>query len=579
MMTGITSDSIEERYRADQPWRVLLALYWPERRSVWIGEIAYLLKASPIWIMPLVTANMIDVIARRRAGGGVSLAVNATVGAVSILQNIPTAYVFAKYTSRAIRNVETRLRSALVRRLQMLSIGYYDRVSAGRVQTKVLRDVESIEQLSRQLVDPAVGAIVSILVALGVTAWRMPAFLPVLLLLIPLVAVIRATMSSRLRSYNETFRKELEDMSARVAGMINIIPVTRAHAAEEHEIGRLEQRFGRVRDAGQRFDCHATFFGATTWVVFMIFNLGCFTAAAALTYRGVISLTPGDVVLLGGYFATVVGAVMQLNAMLPILTRGFDAMRSIGEVLQCPDVEENRGKQSVGDVRGEICFENVGFDSKTEGVESKPALRNISLSVAPGETIGIVGPSGSGKSTLASLIIGFHRPTSGRILLDGVDMNEIDLREYRRHIAVVSQQTILFEGTLRENLVYGARDVSERQLRDAIEAANAADFIDELPQGLETEIGEAGARLSGGQRQRIAIARAMLRDPRVLILDEATSALDAAIEARVQQAIERLMTGRTTFMIAHRVHTLRKADRIVTLEDGAMTRLDAAVAI
>ncbi|HWC58090.1 MAG TPA: ATP-binding cassette domain-containing protein, partial [Verrucomicrobiae bacterium] len=198
------------------------------------------------------------------------------------------------------------------------------------------------------------------------------------------------------------------------------------------------------------------------------------------------------------------------------------------------------------------------------------ALQGINFKVSAGETIGIVGPSGSGKSTLASLITGFHRPTTGRILLDGVDINTIDLRTYRRYLSVVSQQTILFDGTLRENIIYGLRGVTEEDLTRAIADANAAEFINDLPKRLDTEIGSHGVQLSGGQRQRIAIARALLRDPRVLILDEATSALDTASEAVVQQALERLMTGRTTFIIAHGHAILRRANRILALDKGAL---------
>jgi ATP-binding cassette subfamily B protein len=371
------------------------------------------------------------------------------------------------------------------------------------------------------------------------------------------------------KRYNTAFRKELEGMSAQVGGMISMIPVTRAHAVEPEEIAWAESRFGRVREAGQAFDRHATFFGAMTWVAFMLLNLGVLVAAAWFAFRGALALKPGDMVLLATYFQTVVQSVMQLNTMLPVITRGFDGLRSIGEVLECPDVEENRGKPAVITVRGAFRFEDVGFDYEVRG-ERRTALREVNLEVAPGETIGVVGPSGSGKSTLMSLVIGFHRPTSGRILLDGRDMNEIDLRSYRSHLAVVSQQTILFEGTLRENIVYGLRDVDEARIQMAVEAANAAEFIAALPRGLEAEIGERGARLSGGQRQRIAIARALLRDPRVLILDEATSALDTAGEAVVQEALERLMIGRTTFIVAHRLHTLRKATRIVELAHGRL---------
>jgi ATP-binding cassette subfamily B protein len=404
---------------------------------------------------------------------------------------------------------------------------------------------------------------------MGVTAWRMPVFLPAFILFVPFIWIVRRFVSCRLQGYNENLRKEIEGMNSQLGGMINMIPITRAHAVEDEEVARLDNRFSNVRIAARSFDFFAGTFGAAMWVVLMLFNLMGFAAAAILSYRGILPLTPGDIVLLAGYFNTIMAAVLQLNAMLPIVTRGFDGLRSIGEVLECPDIEENRGKQPVANVRGEIIFENVSFNyDKTAA--STAALRQVSFHVAAGETVGIVGPSGSGKSTMISLITGFHRPTSGRILLDGTDMNAIDLRTFRLHLAVVSQQTILFNGTLRENIIYGLPDVHETELEAAIADANAVEFILDLPKGLDTELGQAGVQLSGGQRQRIAIARALLRDPRVLILDEATSALDTGSEAVVQQALERLMVGRTTFIIAHRHAVLRRANRILTLDKGAL---------
>ncbi|WP_200906240.1 ATP-binding cassette domain-containing protein [Limnoraphis robusta] len=193
---------------------------------------------------------------------------------------------------------------------------------------------------------------------------------------------------------------------------------------------------------------------------------------------------------------------------------------------------------------------------------------DFSLQVKPGETIAIVGPSGAGKSTLLNLIIGFLRPTSGQIKLDGKEMNSLDLRTYRQFLSVVSQETILFEGTVRENILYGKDTVSEQRLKQVVIESNADEFIQNLPHGLETQIGENGVKLSGGQRQRIAIARALIRDPRVLILDEATSSLDTVSESLIQEALDRLVQNRTTFIVAHRLSTIRKADRIVVLEKG-----------
>jgi ATP-binding cassette subfamily B protein len=562
-------DSTEKSFNGNRPWRTLFHLYCPEQRWVLLAMVSYLFKASPLWVLPVITANIIDVIAHRTDGGLRSLEINAAIGAMAILQNIPSAILYVNFVSHAVRNVEIRLRSALVRRLQMLSMGYYNRTDTGILQSKVLRDVESVATLSQQIVDSGQLAVVSILVALVVTAIRMPVFVPVFILFVPLIWLIRKLMAGRLQRYNENFRKELEGMNSLVLGMINLIPVTRAHAAEVEEIKRAEAQFTNVRRAARSFDKVAGLFGATGWVILMLFNLSGLVLGAWLSYKRILPLTPGDLVLLAGYFNAIMAAVMQLNAMLPVITRGFDGLRSIGEVLECPDIEENRGKKCIEKVLGEFKFENVSFSyDKNSGVP--PALQQINVNIRAGESIGIVGPSGSGKSTFISLITGFHRPTEGRILLDGVDMNEMDLRTFRRHLAIVSQQTILFNGTLRENIVYGTRDVSEAELQTAIADANAVNFIKELPHGLETEIGPAGVQLSGGQRQRIAIARALLRDPRVLILDEATSSLDAGSELVVQQALERLMVGRTAFIIAHRLNILRRVDRTMVLEGGVI---------
>ena len=221
-------------------------------------------------------------------------------------------------------------------------------------------------------------------------------------------------------------------------------------------------------------------------------------------------------------------------------------------------------------MRGEFEFRNVSFRYDPD---AEYALRDFSLHVKPGETIALVGASGAGKSTVAQLVIGFIRPTEGTILLDGVDMNGLDLRTYRRFISVVTQETILFDGSIRDNIAYGIPDAKDRDIFRAVKFASLEPLINSLPEGLDTRIKENGSRLSGGQRQRIAIARALMRDPRVLILDEATSALDVDSESEIKAALEQLMKGRTSFVVAHRLSTIQNADRIVVLGGGRILEI------
>jgi len=265
-------------------------------------------------------------------------------------------------------------------------------------------------------------------------------------------------------------------------------------------------------------------------------------------------------------YAPVMQLVKLIGQIIPALT-GVDR---VFEVLdERPDVEEKPDAVAVDQIEGYIKFEDVSF-SYADGTE---VLHEINLDAKPGEVVALVGPSGSGKSTIASLIPRFYDASEGRISIDGRDVRDLRLRPLRERIGVVLQETILFSGTIEENILYGRPDATHDEVIHAAKEANAHDFITEFPDGYRTQVGEQGARLSGGQRQRIAIARAILRDPRILILDEATSALDTASEMLIQEALERLMQGRTTFVIAHRLSTIRNADKIVVLREGKIEQV------
>lgn len=564
------NDLLRLEYRSQKALRTYMRFYSDYKRQLFFSIIMYIIKASPVWFVPVITANIINLLTENRGDIGMAILIQFAIGSVLILQNIPTHIFYIRIISKVSRSVEMNLRSSLCTRLQQLSIPYHTSNKIGVLQTKVLRDVESIEMLTKMMFESLPHVVFSVVVAIGITAMRAPMFLVFYVLTVPVAVILYRLIRDRMSNYNRRFRRSMEDMSGKVVEMLKLIPITRAHNVEEDEIDKINAKLEEVKTSGLRLDYLNAIYGSLNWVVFMLFNLITLATAAYLSHRKIVNIGVGDVVLLASYFNTIAGAVMQLMNTLPGITKGLESVKSIGEVLECPDIEQNAGKPKIDEVVGAFMFEQVAF--RYQG-STEHAIENFSLDVKAGETVALVGPSGSGKSTLMQLIIGFSRPTSGRILIDGHDMNQLDLRSYRRFISVVTQETVLFDGSIRDNIAYGVPEATDAQIMAAAKDANLEEFINSLPDGINTDIKENGARLSGGQKQRLAIARALLRDPRVLILDEATSALDVESEALIQQALERLIKGRTTFIVAHRLSTVRKADRIVVLTHGHIAEI------
>jgi ATP-binding cassette subfamily B protein len=551
-----TSEPVDHHYRGEHPLRTLAYLAREDRARLALGSFVFLIKSSPTWLLPLITANVVDIVVSHQL--------------VLLLLNYPGHVLYVRCYSQAIRRISNTLRIALCRRLQELSIGYHTRISSGVLQTKVVRDVETIEQMLQQATDSGLSAFSALVGGLAVIAYRTPSFLPVFLVIVPSAALVVVKLRSRLRTQNETFREEVEQLSSRVLEMTALIPITRGHGLEDSAIERVDGTLRRVRKAGLTLDLTNGRFGSLAWIVLNLVGVGCLAGAALIAYYGTFGVTPGDVVMLSAFFSSLTGAVTALLNLTPIITKGLESVRSVGEVLQAPDLESNEGKAEVEATAGAFEFRDVTFAYPDS---ARPSVEHFDLSVRAGETVALVGASGAGKSTVLNLVIGFLRPTGGRIELDGVDMETLDLRTFRRFVSVVPQETILFEGTIRQNVSYGLDAVSDEAIRAALDDANALEFVDQLPAGLDTVVGERGARLSGGQKQRLAIARAVIRDPRVLILDEATSALDNRSEALIQEALQRLMRGRTTFVVAHRLSTIRDADRIVVMDGGHVTQI------
>lgn len=563
----LDDNEIVHQFKGESPVKTLIFLLKDQRRNVLLAVLFFSIKHSPSWFIPLVTANLIDIVVQRK--GLVEFSLNSFALILVVLQNFPTNLLYVRYLAMAVRDVENRLRSALVVRMQQLSIGYYQKTNAGALQTKVVRDVENIEQMLRHISDGGLAAINSFMGAVIITAIRVPSFLVFFLLVAPVASLAIIRMRRSLNEYNEDFRNEIERMSSRVNEMTTLLPVTRAHGLEASALGTMRDSFSSVKSAGLRLDKINGKFNAAAWVTFQMANVLCLILSAYFAMTGRYGISVGDVVLLTSYFGMLIGSVILLASLAPAIAKGLSSVRSLSEVLESPDLEINQGKIEVQDVIGQIEFDHVEFTYPTN---HKPSLTDITFSATPGRMIALVGPSGSGKSSLVNLVIGFLRPTAGKITLDGKDMQALDLRTMRKHLSVVPQESVLFDGTIFENIAYGLSDVHPDDVEQALRAANAWDFVSAFELGVETIVGERGARLSGGQKQRLAIARALIRNPRILILDEATSALDSESERLIQSALKHLMANRTTFVVAHRLSTIKEAHLILVLDEGRIVQ-------
>lgn len=554
-----------ESYRRHKghPLKILISLYKGNYYKFVLAVIFFIIKHSSVWVLPIVTANIINDVMTKNPDTIRNMTFYAALMAILVIINVPMNYLYVSYKSLATRYVETGLRKALIRKLQQLSISYHVETLSGKLQSKIMRDVEAVETLSTQMFLSILNIALNIGIALAVTISKSKMVFIFFLLTAPVAAFTMVKFRTAMKKRNNEFRKEMEETSARVMEMVELVPVTRAHALEDEEVEKMSGQLFAVAEKGYKLDLVQALFGSVGWVVFQLFQIVCLAFTGYLAFNG--DILPGDITLYQSYFATVVNQVSAIIALLPTITKGIESVNSIGEVLLSEDVEQNEGKEKLSDVTGDFVFRDVAFHYHNT---DHNVLNSLNLTVKQGETIALVGESGAGKSTILNLVIGFHLAEEGEVLIDGKDMKDIDLRSYRKHLAVVPQTSILFSGTIRDNITYGCEHVSEAELDAVIAAANLKDLIASLPKGLDTNVGEHGAKLSGGQRQRISIARALIRNPKVIVLDEATSALDSISEKLIQQALGNLTRGRTTFIVAHRLSTIRDADKIAVIADG-----------
>lgn len=569
-MRGLEKEDFEfqelisgEVFRKGKPFRTLLLLFRGNIGRLLVSYLFFLIKHSATWVMPIVIADIINIATQPARHSLTELWINLAVGFLTVAQNVPTSVLYNKFLSIALRNVEAELRSNLVRKIQMLSISFHKQFQSGRIQSKIIRDVEAIVTLARQISNGIVPIFINIAVVLGITFVKNPRMAVFFIASIPISFLVIRGFRRNIRSTNRNFRQQMENMSSQVAEMVEMVPLTRAHALESVEISRIDRQLERIREGGYRLDIVTATFGASAWLATQIMQLLCLGFSGYLAYFHRISV--GEVVLYQTYFTQILNQINSLINVYPDIMKGFESIQSVSEIFSSQDVERNNGKKRLKDVTGDVRFDDVSF---RYAPSRPPVLTGFTCHVRPGEHVAVVGESGAGKTTLLSLVIGFIFPSAGRILVDGNDITAVNLASFRRHIAVVPQNTILFSGSIRQNITYGVPHISDDRLRQVLEAADLTELVERLPQGLDTRLGERGDTLSGGQKQRISIARAMIRQPRIIILDEATSALDSIAEVHVQKALANLTRGRTTFVVAHRLATIRDADTILVLKHG-----------
>ncbi len=546
-----------------KPVKILVGILGSNWAKILLSTILFIVKNCAVWIIPIITANIINAVTRNDSNTVRDMIINGIILAAVLLQNIPTHVLYARYTDRMMRTIGAGLRNTLIKKLQHLSLTFHKELESGKIQSKFIRDIEAIEFFNNHFVKSVIPAIIGILISAGISlskSWEVTIFYAVV---IPVNIIAVNMFRKPMRENNYNFRRANENMSANVSTMIEMIPVTKAHGLENEEIAKLEQNIRTLREKGFIVDRTNAYFGSITWVISNVLSGLCLMFTGWLALTGKIAV--GDIVIYQTYFSTISGNIQTLVNIYPELTKGLESVRSVSEIALSDRIEDDKGKIGLRYIHGSIDFKNVYFRYPDADHD---IIKDFTLSVNPGECIAFVGSSGSGKSTIMNMIIGFLLPTQGEFKIDGKPVEAISLTSYRHHISVVPQSSILFKGTIRENITYGLAKVSEAEVQRVVELANITEFLDTLPDGLDTVVGEHGDKLSGGQKQRISIARALIRDPQILILDEATSALDNISEYHVQKAISTLIKDRTTFIVAHRLSTIRDADKIVVMDEG-----------
>lgn len=556
-----THGSAKRRPSVSSIEQVVRKIIWPRWRLLTLGLVLITVNRLCGLVLPGSSKYLLDDVIGKRDMTlfGVLLTV---VGAAIAIQAI-TSFFLTRLLSVEAQHLIAELRAQVQRHVLRLPVRFFDRTRSGELVSRIMNDVEGVRNLVGTGLVQLIGGILTSILALCILLHLNPALTLVALLPLALFAVISSQAFRRIRPI---FR-ERGAITAQVTGRlteslagVRIVKGFNAESREEAAFGAgVERIFDNVR---RTLTAQSLVMSLSTLL------LGA--ASVALMWMGgrailAGTMTVGDFLAFTLYLGFMVAPVVQMAAIGTQITEAFAGLDRMEELLREPrESDDPRRTVQLTEVRGDFRFEDVTFAYEP----GTPVLREVSFLAKPGTVTAFVGSSGSGKSTLAGLAASFLSPQSGAVVLDGVDLATVELGSYRRRLGLVLQDDFLFDGTIRENILFARPDAAESDLQAAIDAAHVREFTDRFERGIETVVGERGVKLSGGQRQRVAIARALLAAPRVLVLDEATSSLDTESERFIQDSLETLVRGRTTFVIAHRLSTIRRADQILVLEEG-----------
>ncbi|NII53671.1 ABC transporter transmembrane domain-containing protein [Luteibacter sp. SG786] len=558
------SEQRREKSRKIGALRNLWPFLKPHKRLA-IGWLVFLgISSSASLVLPVAVRHIIDhgfLASSLAAINGTFLALFG-VALVLAFATAARYYCIALLGERSLAS----LRTALYEHVIQLDVGFYESTRVGELTSRLGTDTEVVQTLVGSGISVALRSVVMLIGAAAAMAWTSPRLAGLTALVIPAVMLPILVFGRRVQKLSRNSQDRIADAAAVANETLNAAQAVKAYAREPIESRRYAHAIAlALATARRRIGMRSLL---TAAVIVLIF--GAITLVLWAGARDVIAgdLAPGVLSQFVLYAIFAAGSVAGLSEVWGDVLRAAGAMERIGELfaeratIRTPDAPEPLPRPVTGALR----FEHVEFRYPSR--PDVPALSDFHLEIAPGETVALVGPSGAGKSTVFSLLLRFHDPVAGAIRLDGVDLRALALPELRGAIALVPQETVIFGGTAADNIRFGRADASDDEVREAARLAEADSFISALPDGYEAALGERGVRLSGGQKQRVAIARAILRDAPLLLLDEATSALDAQSEAAIQHALERLEKGRTTLVIAHRLATVQRADRIVVMDGG-----------